>query len=688
MRFGLADECTTFFHAHCSEFIVCYSIFDNVLSFNIIFYLSANLKPFSISKMTVLFLRTTSPVVYRLLSLFIFFLFFLPEIRAQEGDEDENASRNIAITNYTREFRFETGTKDNPVVIKEVSTREYVCKSYRTQVTIAEFFDEEVTVDDINIQVDSKRYNYKPTPEYYEIDGIFYSDAKVYHFQIPLTKQNSTSRVVFKKTLLDPRYFCNVFFMENYLIEKGSVKIIVPNWMTVDIKEYNFSRYGVEPVISKGANETVYTYNFKNIPATSNESSSPGITQYSPHVLVMSKSASGSFGTATYFKTVKEQYNWYYSLVKELGDETGKLKAQTEAIVSGSKTDEEKVKKVFQWVQDNIRYIAFENGIAGFKPAPAIDVYQKKYGDCKGMANLLTTMLRSINLDARRCWIGTNIIAYDYSTPSLAVDNHMISAWIKNGKPVFLDATEKYIGFGEVAERIQGRQTLIENGNQYLLERVPVAGYNQNTAIESRKLTVDGNNLKGTVTQVWKGENKVWLLHQLNGIKQDKKEDALKNYLADNKKGYEITNLQIENLNDYNAPLKITYDLLWKNVISIFGQEAYVEVDNRRTYEGFTIDENKRKQSVILPFKNHTIFETEITLPDNLLAQKLPEPVNIKKPAYSFTLGYTKEGKKLLYKKEIAIDNTELKPENFTTWNKDVKTIKNFYNEQLVLTVK
>ncbi|MEI9945443.1 MAG: hypothetical protein WDN26_14655 [Chitinophagaceae bacterium] len=41
------------------------------------------------------------------------------------------------------------------------------------------------------------------------------------------------------------------------------------------------------------------------------------------------------------------------------------------------------------------------------------------------------------------------------------------------GKKYFLDATETNIGFDEYAERIQGRQVLIENGDSYMLERVP-----------------------------------------------------------------------------------------------------------------------------------------------------------------------------------------------------------------------
>jgi hypothetical protein len=44
-------------------------------------------------------------------------------------------------------------------------------------------------------------------------------------------------------------------------------------------------------------------------------------------------------------------------------------------------------------------------------------VLQKKYGDCKGMGNLTAEMLKAIGLNGRICWLGTNHIAYDYSTP-------------------------------------------------------------------------------------------------------------------------------------------------------------------------------------------------------------------------------------------------------------------------------
>lgn len=554
---------------------------------------------------------------------------------------------------------------------------------------MVEFYSDVETIDEVDIYVnDSKKNGIIPKYEYYNSDGVFYSDAHVCFFQLPLLKKGSTSEVKFKKTTLDPRYFTSIYFTEGQEITGQEIKITVPFWMQVELKEYNFKAYKIEKNIVQNGDETVYTYTMKNMPALHNEPSAPGPSYFVPHILVMCKSAQPKDEKYIYFSTVKEQYEWYKKLVSQIGNDPKAVKEKTEEIVTGLTTDEEKVKKIYQWVQDNIRYIAFENGLAGFKPEKAQEVLRKKYGDCKGMANLLTEMLHSIKLDARRCWIGTKHIAYDYSTPSLSVDNHMICAWMNKGKPVFLDATEKYIGYGEIAERIQGRQTLMENGNQYLLEKVPVANYLQNTATESRKFLMEGNNLKGHVTQVWKGENKEWMLTSLNEIKQDKQENALKQFLAKGKQNFEISNLKITNIINYNSDLKVEYDVLWKDALTVFDKETYLDADNRRNLESFKIDIDKRKQPYWLDFKNNLIFETEIQIPVGKVITSLPEKLSIKQPGYSFTASYNIVAEKLFYKNEIILNDTEIKTQNFIQWNKDIEQLLNFYNQQIVFTQK
>jgi transglutaminase-like putative cysteine protease len=605
---------------------------------------------------------------------------------AQNEDDDNN---NIIIKQAQKEFRFVKGNADNPVQIKEQTRESYFCNNYRASVPVVEFYNDMNTIDDVDIEVNgSKKHGITPVYEYYNSDGVFYSDAHVCYFSLPLTKQGSTSEVTIKKTTLDPRYFTSIYFAGPTAVQQQDISLVVPDWMNIEIKEFNFKNYNIKKEVNVNGSDKVYTYHMNNLPALKSQNQAPGPSYIIPHILVLCKSATPKDEKLVYFNTVKEQYAWYKKLVQQVDNDLKFIKEKTEEIVKGKTTDEEKVKAIYQWVQDNIRYIAFENGIAGFKPEKAQEVMRKKYGDCKGMANLLTEMLRSIKLDARRCWIGTKHIAYDYSTPSLSVDNHMICVWINKGKMIYLDGTEKYSGLGEVAERIQGRQTLIENGNDYLLEKVPVVQYTQNTSYEQRKLQAEGNNLKGHVIQTWKGESKQWLLSALNDIKQEKQETALKQFLAEGKHNFEISNFKITNITDYNADLKVEYDVLWKDALTAFDKDIYTELDNRKNLEGFTIDTAKRKEAYWFSYKKHWIFETELTLPADKVISTLPEKISVKQPGYSFAASYTAAPGKVLYRNEISISNFEIKPELFSQWNKDIGILTEFYNQQIVLTTK
>ena len=243
-------------------------------------------------------------------------------------------------------------------------------------------------------------------------------------------------------------------------------------------------------------------------------------------------------------------------------------------------------------MHDNIRYIAFEDGIAGFKPEKADEVLRKKYGDCKGMAHLTKEFLKALGFDARLCWIGTNHIAYDYSTPSIAVDNHMITALLFKGKTYFLDATENYIGFGEYAERIQGRQVLIEDGDKYIYTKVPSTTYLQNLDEEKVSLAINGTDLGGTVSREWKGEEKEYIIAELNSIKKENSNDAFIRFLSKNNKDYAISGLTTSSLLDYDKALNIQYKLNYAHAVSSFGNELYVDVDFRKDFGDFIFRSN------------------------------------------------------------------------------------------------
>ncbi len=620
------------------------------------------------------------------------FLFALPLILFfPQASFSADKDSNVVVSASKELYEFVWQKSANNVQVKQSLNTSYYCNSYRTTIPVAEMYDNETSIDDVDFTVDGKKpKDIKPQYSYYSVDDIFYSDEHICFFPLPLERKGSSSTVSFKKTISDPRYFINIFFSELYMVMNKEVNIKVPRWMKVELKEMNFKGYQISKSshYDSGDDADIYTYTIKNLPAKENENDCPGPSYIYPHLLVLSKEASVDNGKTTYFNTVADQYAWYHQLVSNIGSDEAAVKAKAQEITSGITNDLDKIKAVFYWMQNNIRYVAFEDGIAGFRPDKANEVIRKKYGDCKGMANATKELLKSLGYDSRLCWIGTNHIAYDYSTPSLSVDNHMICALKFQGKMYFLDATENYLGFNEYAERIQGRQCLIEDGDKYILTNIPSTTYEQNSDEEKRILSVNGTDLKGTATHEWKGEEKEYILTELNAVKKDKSEESFIRYLSNNNKDYILTDLKTSDVNNFDKNLTASYSVNYKNAVSSFGKDYYVDLDFGKEMNDYRFDTSKRDLDYWFPYKTNVIRETQLIIPAGYTVTSLPPNAEIKNANYEFTITYTQTPDKLIYKKNLIIKNTKLAKSEFTQWNKDIEKLDASYNEQIVLTAK
>jgi len=598
---------------------------------------------------------------------------------------------NIVVSDSKELYEFVWQKSQNSVQVKQNLSTSYFCNDFRTTIPIAEFYDNETSIDNVDFIVDGKKpKDIKPRFSYYSVDDYFYSDEHICYFPLPLERKGSTSSVLFKKTISDPRYFLNVYFSESYPVLHKEVTIKVPRWMKVELKEINFNGYEITKTSNYDNNNDadVYTYTIKNLPPRENEDECPGPSYIYPHILVLSKEATVENVKKTYFNSVADQYAWYKQLVGNIGSNDAIVKVKAQEITAGITNDLDKIKAVFYWMQNNVRYVAFEDGIAGFKPDKADEVIRKKYGDCKGMANATKELLRSLGYGARLCWIGTNHIAYDYSTPSLSVDNHMICALKFQGKMYFLDATENYLGFDEYAERIQGRQVLIEDGDNYILANIPSTTYQQNLDEEKRILKIDGTDLKGTATHVWKGEEKEYVLSELNSIKKDKSIESFTKYLSLGNNDYVITDLKTSNLNNYDKDISAMYNIDHKNAVSSFDKEYYVDLDFTKELNDFIFDTTKRDLDFWFDYKMNLSKQTELEIPNGYSVTSLPPNVEITNPAYEFSISYSQANGKIIYKKNLAIKNIRISKSMFEQWNKDVQKLKASYNEQIVLTSK
>ncbi len=517
-----------------------------------------------------------------------------------------------------------------------------------------------------------------------ESDDIFYSDSKAVDYGIEFEDLLPINHFVIEE-IRDVRYLPSVFFVEYQPIADKEIIFEIPQWLDIDFKPFNFEGYNVSKDVTKAPNgDQIVTFRAKAIAGYRSEERAPNAKRIFPHLLLLPKSFKVDGVKQQIFETAGDLYQWYTGICKDIGNENESLKTKVAQLTADKKTDLEKIEAIFYWVQDNIRYIAFENGIMGFRPEACHKVYKNLYGDCKGMANLLKQMLLIAKYDARLTWIGTNDIPYDYSTPSLAVDNHMICTVFLEGKKYFLDGTEDYIALGDYATRIQGRQVLIEDGKNHILDHVPTFSQDRNRIVQNINLTLNNNGLQGALDASYDGETKTRILYGYNHIQNQRKEDALKAFIGSGNQNMAVKTAETSSIDDRKNPFKVkaTFDLA--HVMTTSGNEMYLSLDLDKDFADYVLDSIRVYDLEFSHTFDHQTT-TRFTIPTGYKVSYLPETVSAELPFLKTTLKYEQQGSQLLYTKSFTLPDNLIKKANFAQWNTIMKKIRAFYKDQIVL---
>lgn len=548
------------------------------------------------------------------------------------------------------------------------------------------FYNDEISLENIKVlNPDKKEVNIQKLCGDYSSENIFHSDAKLCVVKFPLAEKGKPFNYSFRENYHDVKYLTSFYFLQHYPVIERIVQFNIPSWLEIDLREFNFEGYNIQRTSEKEGDITKIIFRISNTQAYKREDNAPNHAISYPHVICVTKAFTETGKRTVLFENVKDLYSWYSSICTQIGNNPELLKSKVTELTAGKKNDQEKVESIFYWVQDNIRYIAFENGIMGFKPDAAQNVLKNKYGDCKGKANLLKTMLSLAGFDARLTWIGTSDLPYDYSLPSLAVDNHMICTVILNGKRYFLDGTEEYIALNDYAQRIQGKQVLIEDGNNHIIDKIPEFTAERNKVSISNKVSIAENQLTGSAVSDYHGESKISVQSAYAAIKNDKKAESLAEFARSNNNNIEVSNISNSDFNDRQKPLQLKYNFKANNQVTKTGNELYVVMDWEKDFSSLEMEAD-RKNDYEFNQKYYLTTQTELTIPEGYKVDYLPAAFKKSTAAWSFEGAYVNKGKTVVYNKTIIINKPILKRSDFAGWNAFIADINKFYNDQVVLT--
>jgi tetratricopeptide (TPR) repeat protein len=234
------------------------------------------------------------------------------------------------------------------------------------------------------------------------------------------------------------------------------------------------------------------------------------------------------------------------------------------------------VQRFMGHVRKTLRYAAVEFGEGSIIPRTPVEVFKRRYGDCKDLSTLLVSMLRAVDVPAHlallRAGPGADVHA---ELPGLGMFNHAI-VMVPTETPLWVDPTELYGSPLELPFSDQERLALVIAPQTTQLTRTNKPPYTVHTYTEKRDVTlaVEGPATVLETTQAT-GNLGSYIRSSHADRAPDQRQDMFKRYVKDVYKG-ELDGLEFGALESPDEPLELRLKVTKANTIWTDDREAIV----------------------------------------------------------------------------------------------------------------
>ena len=524
------------------------------------------------------------------------------------------------------------------------------------------------------------------------LNDSFYDDSKEVGFIYPKLAKGSKTNIKLTYNIKNPRFLSAFYFGDFYPIINNKVTIIADKNIEFTFKPFQLNNGAKITFKKKKRGENyVYTWSTKKTEKFEIESNAPNYKTILPHIIPIITSYQQDGKTKKLLDGVEGLYSWYYSLVENINKEETDpaLTTLVEELTREKESDIEKVKAIYYWTQQNIKYIAFEYALGGFIPREANEVFQKKYGDCKDNSSILFKMLEIAGLQGNLTWIGTRKIPYTYEeVPTPAVDNHMILSYENKNNTYYLDATGRYIQIEYPSSFIQGKEALIANGNNFKVKKIPVVPAHLNKVVDTTYIQISNRDIIGTSNSTFSGYIKNNLFYNLENTRKeaDIKELYNKRFLKGSNK-FLIKSYKEENKFSYDKDFSVSYNFSIQNYVQNIGSEIFINPHFNKIVSSVKTKED-RKYDIEFEYKRQFSHTNIIEIPDGYEVSYIPTSVSFTNDLISVNLSYSTDKNKIVCKQNVVFNFIKLNKEQQQKVNIFVEKTEKASKEIIILKKK
>lgn len=367
------------------------------------------------------------------------------------------------------------------------------------------------------------------------------------------------------------------------------------------------------------------------------------------------------------------------------------IKNKVKELTSGLTSDEEKMKALFYFVAQEIRYIGVSMGKGeGYTPHPASQTFKERGGVCKDKAGLLVTMLREAGFPAY--YTLTEVGQRVEDIPADQFNHGIVAVARKEGGYIYLDPTIGQDGrdFLPSLEQLQYVLVATEKGED--LDMTPGIPPEKNLVqIKAKTVVTTDGSLESQLKLTFFGSRDQNFRRWVKSTPTEQREQIFLEVIHQICPRAKLESFSYSDVEDLYQPLKmeIKYtveDYAFKTGNNLVFKMPLANAVSQPSYLLEAVGLEKRRYPLrIWSATTDVVCEEEIDLPSDYKVRALPDPVELDKSSSAFISKYERTQNQIKYFGELKVKKPQILPHEYPDFKKVIGKAKKSQREWVVL---
>ncbi|SDG54302.1 DUF3857 domain-containing protein [Psychroflexus sediminis] len=491
-----------------------------------------------------------------------------------------------------------------------------------------------------------------------------------YPITVHFEKQVKTSNTAFIKSFRPIQNYDQTIKESTFKIENNSGEILRshPN-------EYS------EAIKMEQLDENTVLYSIENLESIPREVYSPSLETYTPQIMFALNTfeLEGQKGQASSWKDFGK---WQYeNLLKGQDELSESTVSEIKSLTSHLQSDAEKAEVVYDYVQNNTRYISVQIGLGGWKPIPAEEVDEKKYGDCKGLTNYTKALLSAVGVESIYCVVtaGDEIINIEEEFSSMQGNHVILTIPQENEENIWLECTSQDIPFDFLGTFTDNRRVLALTPDGGKIIKTPAYDDEVNFQKTEAKINIQNRDIIADVEIKTKGTQ-----YDSRYSIADRTEKDIRSYYLnyfDNIKQLNLTDYRFQN-NKEKIVFTESLKVVGENYVKIYGNDLILDVNPFNKFQVNLPQYATRKTPFVIERgfvdEDEFVFNTEGLALDTEL-----KDIEFDSDFGSYRLSFSLNEDKLVVKRYLNLKKNNYDKSSYEDFVEFFSTISKFDNTKV-----